>query len=60
MKSYVATTGVLFALLTLAHIWRIVAERHSLATEPDFVVITIASAAMSLWAFRLVARTPRS
>lgn len=60
MKSYVVTTGVIFALLTLAHIWRIVSERQSLATEPDFVAITVASAAMSIWAFRLVARAPRS
>jgi hypothetical protein len=56
MRAYVLTTGILFALLTAAHVWRIVAESHRLATEPDFVIITLAAAGMSLWAFLLVRR----
>jgi hypothetical protein len=58
MKAYLLTTGTVFALLTLAHIWRVVAESRSLATEPFYVLITIASAALSIWAFRLVRATP--
>jgi hypothetical protein len=30
MKAYLITTGVVFGLLTLAHIWRIVAEEPHL------------------------------
>ncbi|MCU1295452.1 MAG: hypothetical protein JWP08_4302, partial [Bryobacterales bacterium] len=34
MKNYDITTGEDFVLLTLAHIWRAVAEGLRLATEP--------------------------
>lgn len=54
------TSGAIFAMLTLAHIWRIIAERHSLATEPDFVLITIAAASMSGWAFFVLSRRKSS
>lgn len=59
MRIYVITTGVVFGLLTVAHIWRGVQERQ-LATEPWFILITLACAALSLWAVRLVWRSPRS
>ena len=52
MRSYVITTGVIFGLLALAHLWRIVQENRQLATDPWFVVITLAAAAMSGWAWR--------
>ena len=54
VKTYVITTGLVFALLTLAHLWRVFAERQSLATEPDFIIITGIAAGLSLWAWRLV------
>jgi len=41
MKAYVITTGALFGLLTLAHIWRAIDERH-LATDPWYILITVA------------------
>ena len=40
MKAYLITTGVVFGLITLAHIWRLFAERH-LAADPWFVVLTV-------------------
>jgi hypothetical protein len=58
MKAYVMTTGVLFALLTLAHVWRMSEERH-LASEPWYLLITAATAVLSLWAWRLLWRSPR-
>ena len=60
MKAYVMTTGAVFGLLTLAHIWRVIAEEPHLATEPWYVLITVASAALCLWALRLLWRSPRS
>ena len=54
MKAYVITTGTVFGLLTLAHIWRIVAEDRHLATDPWFVLITVVAAALCLWAWRLL------
>jgi len=56
MKAYLATTGTLFGLVTLAHIWRIAAERPHLATEPWYILITLLAAGLSLWAFRLLRR----
>lgn len=60
MKTYVMTTGAIFGLLVVAHIWRIIAESPSLATDPFYVVITIVAALLSLWAWRLLwlSRTP--
>jgi hypothetical protein len=60
MKAYVMTTGVLFGLLTVAHIWRIFAERPDLASEPWYVLITIATAALCFWAWRLLRLPTRS
>jgi hypothetical protein len=59
MKAYVMTTGVMFGLLTLAHIWRVTEEPH-LASEPWYILITVAAAALCVWALRLLGRSPRS
>jgi len=50
------TTGAVFGLLTLAHIWRIVEEGPHLAKEPWYVLITISAAGLCLWALRLLWR----
>lgn len=54
MRAYLISTGVLFALVALAHVWRVIAESRELATDPWFVLLTILSVAMSAWAFRLL------
>lgn len=59
MKAYVMTTGAAFGLLTLAHIWRVVEEPH-LATDPLFVLITLAAAALCGWAWRVLRVSSRS
>jgi len=59
MKAYLATTGALFALLTVVHIWRIAAEGMSLARDPWYLLITATAAALSIWAMRLL-RAPRA
>ena len=59
MRSYVIATGVVFGLLTLAHIWRIFEEPH-LASDPWFMVITVAAGALCIGAWRLVLRSARS
>lgn len=58
VKTYVITTGAVFALLTLAHLWRLIVERH-LATDPGYLLITVAAAAMSLWAWRVLRLSTR-
>ena len=59
MKAYLITTGVVFALLTLAHILRIIGEGLHLARDPFYVLITVAAAALSLWAWRLLSLSGR-
>ena len=48
MKAYVITTGTIFGILTVAHIWRIIAEDRSLGTNPIFVGVTVVTAALCL------------
>ena len=60
MKSYVITTGTVFGLLTVAHIGRVIEEGPQLATQPWYVLITVAAAALCIWALRLLSRWPRS
>ena len=52
MKAYLAVSGSVFGLVTVAHIWRAVYETH-LATEFWFILLTVISAGLSAWAFRL-------
>jgi hypothetical protein len=59
MKTYVVTTGAIFGLLTLAHIGRMTVERH-LATDPGYLLITVAAAVLCLWAWRVARVTARS
>jgi hypothetical protein len=54
MKSYIATTGTLFGLLTGVHLVRFVAEGRHVATDPFFVMATLAAAAMCMWAVYLL------
>ena len=57
MRAYVTTTGIIFGLLALAHVWRVVEEGTHLATDPWYVLITLAAASLCLWAWRLI-RSP--
>jgi hypothetical protein len=54
MKAYLVITGTVFALITLAHVWRLIAEWPHLATDPGFILITLAAVALSVWAWRLI------
>ncbi len=60
MKAYVTTSGVLFALLLLAHIWRAIAEGPRLLTDPFYLCTTAAAAAMAVWAWLVRSKIPRS
>jgi len=57
MRAYLITTGTLFALVAVAHVWRVVAESRALATDPWFVALTVLSLALSGWALRLLRST---
>ena len=60
MRTYVMTTGILFGLVTLAHVWRVFVEGPGLAADPWYILLTIAAAALSLWAWRLIRLSTRA
>ena len=57
MRAYVMTTGALFGLLTLAHVWRIIDESPRLATEPWYIAVTVIAATLCVWAGWLLRRS---
>lgn len=56
MRSYVMTTGAIFGLLVIAHVWRIFLESPGLARDPAYLVITFSAAALAGWAVVLLRR----
>ncbi len=52
MRAYIATTGILFVLLTVAHVVRAVQHAH-LVREPWFWLVTVIPAVLAAWALRL-------
>ena len=60
MRAYVVTTGAVFGLIVVAHIWRAIEEGSVLAKDPAYVLITLFAAALCLWAFRLWRLSSRS
>jgi len=60
MKAYLVTTGTVFGLIVVAHVWRVFVEGAHLARQPPFVLVTLAAAALSLWAWGLLGRSTRS
>jgi hypothetical protein len=59
MKAYIITTGVIFGLLTVAHVVRIVTEDRQLVADPMFVLFTAISAALSVWSWLVLRRSRR-
>ena len=56
MKAYVITTGLVFGLLTVAHVARVMAEGVGLLGNPWWVLVTVISGALCVWACRLLWR----
>jgi hypothetical protein len=50
MRPYLITTGILFAIIAVGHIWEII-DRHHFNIEDPFVVLL--AAGMSVWAWTL-------
>lgn len=55
MKAYLATTGTVFGLIVLVHVLRVFVEGMHVLTDPWWVGLTAAAAALCIWAFRLLA-----
>jgi len=59
MRTYIGITGLVFALLFAAHVARIWIEGTQLLSKPIFIVTTLASLGLSVWAVLLLTRGPR-
>ena len=55
MRAYVIATGVVFGLVTVAHLWRLVVEPHQLE-EPWFMLFTVVAAGLAVAAWRVARR----
>jgi hypothetical protein len=64
VKAYLITTGSIFGLVALAHVARTIAEAERLAADAWFYLegpgLGLVSAALSLWAWRLLWRSTHS
>lgn len=60
MRAYLWITGTIFGSITVAHVWRVVSESRSLAKDPFFVLLTVLSAILCVWAASLVRSSSRS
>jgi uncharacterized membrane protein len=59
VKAYVISTGALFGLLTVAHLWRMISAEPEMARDPWYILITVAAAALCFWARSLLRRSSR-
>jgi hypothetical protein len=59
MKAYLITTGIIFGLITAAHISRAVVEGSGIAKDPFFILLTVLAAGLCVWAWRLVWKLSR-
>ena len=59
MKIYIVTTGLIFGIVTVAHIARMITEDGRFATNPFYLAITALSAGLFVWAISLLRRRPR-
>ena len=59
MKAYVATTGVLFGLLVVAHICRLFVEPEQWR-DPWFGIFTVLGAIMAFWSWRVLRTRQRA
>jgi uncharacterized membrane protein len=60
MRAYVMTTGGLFGLIAAAHVWRVFEEGPRLATDPWYLLTSLAAVALCVWAWRLLRLSTRA
>ena len=54
MRGYIVTTGAVAVLLALAHLARIFVEGPHLLRQPVFLLATVASVGIGVWALVLL------
>jgi hypothetical protein len=56
VRAYLITTATVFALITVAHIARIVAESTTVIRDPLFAGSTVLSIGLFTWSIKLLRR----
>jgi hypothetical protein len=56
LRCYVIATGIAFALIFLAHVSRLFAEGSWLLREPMFILTSLLSLGLAVWAAVLIFR----
>ncbi len=51
MRTYLVTTGIIFAVITAAHVYEVIDRGHF--HHSDILIVAV-SAGLSVWAWRLV------
>ena len=64
MKAYLVTTGIVFGLFALWHVFELASGLRSSATDSGFIIgvtlIILVTGAFSVWAFRLLRGTGKT
>jgi hypothetical protein len=59
VRAYVITTGIVFALVVVAHILRAIEEGSQLIKQPPYILTTLAAVALCVWAMSLIRHSSR-
>jgi hypothetical protein len=59
MKAYLATSGVIFGLITLLHFWHAYTDGSRRLADPFFMLTTAIAAGLCLWSMVLLRSYPR-
>ena len=59
MRCFVIVAGIVFAIIFVLHIARIFAEGTWLLHEPMFILTSLLSLGVAIWAAVLIVRRPR-
>jgi len=60
MKTYIATTCLVFLAVTIAHILRMVGESGGRGFDPWYILLTLVTAAFAVWGGLLLLRSRSS
>lgn len=56
MKAYLIATATVFGLIIAAHIARLFTHERAAVTQPDFIIATVVSVVLFVWALVLIRR----
>jgi len=58
LRAYVAITGIIFALILLAHFARIMAEGTALLSDPTIILTSALALGLAIWSAVLLFKRP--